>query len=310
MYLLTSIEMIIMQIISAGGGFIGFNPNHYIHINEYYQYCVRLITKWLHDNPNEKLNITLGNYQCDFNNGNKEIKLDIQYEHTLVKDGGRSVDNIVFGRVDHEDGKYLIRIANYDYLNALDGIIEYSIPNILNVSTGDFSRYLSKVGYIAPTIYEKLDFDKSQKTNTITMFSENASNRRSKFVNDSRAKGLNQLNVTGVFSKESLKKVYQKTKIMVNLHQTDHHHTFEELRVLPALCNGVIIVSEDVPLKEQIPYGDFIVWSSYKDLIETTLEVQNNYEHFYREIFNDRLSEVLLTLKESNQESIGNVIRR
>jgi hypothetical protein len=299
-----------MQIISAGGGFIGFNPNHDIHINEYYQYCVRLIAKWLHDNPNEKLNITLGNYQCDFNNNNKEIKLDIQYEHTLVKNGGRSVDNIVFGCIDHENGKYLIRIANYDYLNSLDGIIEYSIPNILNVSTGDFSRYLSKVGYIAPTIYEKLDFDKSQKTNTITMFSENASNRRSKFVNDSKAKGLNQLNVTGVFSKESLKQVYQKTKIMVNLHQTDHHHTFEELRVLPALCNGVIIVSEDVPLKEHIPYGDFIVWSSYKDLVDTTLDVQNNYEYFYREIFNDRLSEVLLTLKESNQESIGNVIRR
>ena len=299
-----------MQIISAGGSFIGFNPNHDIHINEYYQYCVRLIAKWLHDNPNEKLNITLGNYQCDFNNNNKEIKLDIQYEHTLVKNGGRSVDNIVFGCIDHEDGKYLIRIANYDYLNSLDGIIEYSIPNILNVSTGDFSRYLSKVGYIAPTIYEKLDFDKSQKTNTITMFSENASNRRSKFVNDSKAKGLNQLNVTGVFSKESLKQVYQKTKIMVNLHQTDHHHTFEELRVLPALCNGVIIVSEDVPLKEHIPYGDFIVWSSYKDLVDTTLDVQSNYEHFYRQIFTDRLSEILLTLKKSNQESIGNVIRK
>jgi hypothetical protein len=95
---------------------------------------------------------------------------------------------------------------------------------------------------------------------------------------------------------------------MVNVHQTDHHHTFEELRCLPALMNGVIIVSEDVPLKEKIPYGNSIVWAKYEKLADKVKEVQDNYEDYYRKIFTEDLRKTIHTLHENNVAQFQNMI--
>ena len=77
--------------------FILYNENHDIHIREYYLYCVGLIKKRLND-YDDNINIIFGNYQTTFPNKNKTIHIDIQCEHTLVKEGGRSINNIIFGR--------------------------------------------------------------------------------------------------------------------------------------------------------------------------------------------------------------------
>ena len=81
---------------------------------------------------------------------------------------------------------------------------------------------------------------------------------------------------------------------MVNVHQTDHHHTFEELRVLPALLNCVIIISEDVPLKESIPYGEYIIWCTYDEIPAKTLEVINNYTYYFDKLFTNGNIDVIL----------------
>ena len=95
----------------------------------------------------------------------------------------------------------------------------------------------------------------------------------------------------------------QKNKILINVHQTDHHHTFEELRVLPALLNGVIIISEDVPLKDKIPYNEFIIWSDYDKIVDKVKEVYENYEFYYNKIFvNSNLSEILMSMTENNHK--------
>ena len=74
---------------------------------------------------------------------------------------------------------------------------------------------------------------------------------------------------------------------MINIHQTEHHHTFEELRVLPALLNGIIVICEDSPLKESIIYGKFVIWSNYDNVIETIKDVENNYDYYFDKIFNN-----------------------
>jgi hypothetical protein len=199
------------------------------------------------------MSVVLGPMDYQFPDGT--FRIDIQSEHTLVKLGGRSVDEIVWGDTDllGEDGKYLIRIPNFEYYSKLDATIEYSLPNIANIGTNDrYTDYLNTAAYVAPVIYDSPAFQASERESTITMFSNNPCERRSKF--SASAEGI--VNVQGVFSKDELKRVYDGSKIMVNVHQTDHHHTFEELRVLPALCNGVVIISEDVPLKDKIPYAD------------------------------------------------------
>jgi hypothetical protein len=95
---------------------------------------------------------------------------------------------------------------------------------------------------------------------------------------------------------------------MLNVHQTDHHHTFEELRVLPALLNGVVIVSEESPLKNVIPYSDYIVWSDYDDIPRKTLEVYNNYEYYYNKFFVEgNLKNILNDMVKNNITNLNNI---
>jgi len=287
---------------------ICYHTHPCVWTSEYYKYCLHLLILSLQliDQP---INIILGTIDYNFRNTNRTLRLDIQSEHTLVKRGGRDVGEIVWGDVDllDEEGKYLIRIPNYEYFSKLDATIEYSLPNMVNMSTNDkYSGYLETATYVAPVIYFSPDFQNRQGTATITMFSNNPCERRLEF--STRARDI--VNIQGVFSKEDLRQVYHTSRVMVNVHQTDHHHTFEELRVLPALCNGVVIVSEDVPLKDKIPYADSIVWCSYEDLVETVEDVQHNYKLYFEKIFTSNLEEHIRQLHKDNIEGLTDLIRQ
>ena len=279
--------------------YIIYTDNQVVHTREYYNYCVSLLKKWLND-IDDDLNIIFGDYNFNFDNPNKIIKVDIQCEHTLVKNGGRSVTQKIYGNVKNGDDYYMVRIDNFNYINSLDMIIEYSLPNIVNIkSSGKFNEYLSKIFYIAPMLYEQ-NFG-GVKTDIITLFDYNNNFRRSNVLNNLKNQQINNIVINNCFSSVCLLNAYSKTKIMVNVHQTDHHHTFEELRVLPALLNGVIVVSEDVPLKETIPYYKYIIWCSYENIAIKTLEVLNNYNYYFDKFFiNSDLNIILDNLKLNN----------
>jgi hypothetical protein len=297
--------MVLEQI---GGCFIAYNPQHDIHIREYYLYCVQLLKRHLSTHTSD-VNVILGPYHVNFPNNNRVIKVDLQVEHTLVKEGGRSVDQIIHGEVNYNDNqKYLIRIPNYDYYNSLDYVIEYSLPNVHNISTNNlFADYLKKVTHIHPMLCD-INFNRSKKTDVVCLFS-GESDRRGIVVNRLLQESISIVNVKNCFSSSCLSERYSKTKILVNVHQTNDHHTFEELRVLPALLNGVIVVSEDVPLKEKIPYSDFIVWCDYTEIPAKVSEVYNNYEKYYDEIFaSSNIKEYINKMGSDNLKSI-NVIK-
>ena len=294
--------------LEVGNSIICFKSEPDIHTKEYHNYCLQLLINVV-KKINPSLNILFGDFQISIKNSNKTIRMDFQPEHTLVKLGGRSVDEIVWGNVSTKNSneKYLVRIPNYGYYSALDATLEYSLPNLVNIGTSinkDFSNYLKKARYIAPVIYEDVNFEDTGKKETITMFSSNPSPRRASF--SSRA---NVVNIKDAFSKEELRVVYYNSRILVNVHQTDHHHTFEELRVLPALCNGVLIISEEVPLKEEIPYSESIIWSSYDRLPETIEKVKENYDYYYKKIFTEKLHSDLVKLQEDNLKNIKDIIK-
>ena len=289
-----------MLVQNIGDSFVCFNDECDVHIREYYLYCVSIVKKWIIKNE-LKTNVIIGNYTVEFHNELKTFKIDIQCEHTLVKEGGRSVENKIFGQTKHEDGNYLIRIDKFDYLNSLDCIIEYSLPNIFNISSNPtFEEYLNKNVYISPILYD-VDFSNVEKNDVVTLFSVLENDRRQNFLTNLNDLKVPNINIDSLFSNDSLLDLYKKTKILINIHQTEHHHTFEELRVLPALLNGIIIISEDVPLKENIPYWEYIIWAKYEDVATKTLEVYNNYEKYYKKIFIDgELKQILKKMKKDN----------
>jgi hypothetical protein len=289
-----------MIIEKINNSFLYYTDTQVIHTREYYNYIVGLLKNWLYSSTDD-INVIFGDYFFEFKNNNKTIKIDIQCEHTLVKEGGRSVNDKIYGNVKNSDGFYLVRIDKFNYLNSLDYVIEYSLPNIENImSCGKFQNFLSKVIYIPPLLNSP-NFS-GDKTKVITLFDSKSNFRRISTLTQMSKLGINNTSITDCFSNECLLDLYNKTKIMVNIHQTDHHHTFEELRVLPALLNGVIIVSEDIPLKEKIPYNEYIIWASYDDVPSKTKDVVDNYDLYYDKIFNDpKLLEILNDMKNKNE---------
>ncbi len=261
---------------------IAYNPNYENYVREYYNYCLGLVKEWLVD---KCLNVAFGNIgPVSFDNGNRILKIDVQYEHTLVKEGGRSVTNIIHGNVRHENGYYLVRIINFDRYNSMDIVMDYSLSNIFNIrDSGKFNDFAPKVVYVPPTLYG-MNFDNAHRKDVLALFGGDNSPRRAFILENLR---IPYNKVTDCFSHDGLLELYRKSRIMVNVHQTDHHHTFEELRVLPAIMNGVLIVSEDSALMEKVPYHEYVIWSTYDDLIKTTQRVSENYGYYYNKVFGD-----------------------
>jgi hypothetical protein len=241
--------------------------------------------------------------------------LVIQLEHTLVLPGGRDSVGAAPGAVIAEDGitNYLVRMDGaIEPLAASDGVIEYSIPNIVNVRTSSLSwLYRDKVQYIAPLIVE-VSQRKVPTTpfTAITLFSEPLSPRRELIVGELRDMGIQVRNIVGVW--DDYETLYDSTTLLINIHQTDHHHTLEELRVLPALLRKVIVVSESVPLIESVPYSPFIQFAEYQDISALVQIIANNPNHFWEELFGSRsgFDRLMINLSEDNQTAAKALLSR
>lgn len=282
---------------------LAYNPRHTRFIRAYYLYCVDLVTQSFY-RQGHPLNLVFGDYPDAFDNGLPTLRIDLQFEHSLVKPGGRDSFGALPGKIPIQGGKdrYLVRLDRYDYLRQLDLVIEYSRPNLVNIeASGRFEDYLRRTILLHPLFYAPEFGHRPRHLELITLFADTRQPRRRAFLERSQDAGLQVMNVNHIYDQERLRRLYLDTKILINVHQTDHHHTFEELRVLPALLCGVVVISEEVPLKEEIPYSSYILWCDYEKLVERVRWVQNHYADYYRKIFGDpALIELIDRMREHN----------
>lgn len=277
-----------------------------IYIKDYYIYILSII-KYVINKNNLSINVIFGNMIYDFNNNNKTIKININYEHTLVKKGGRGIENNTpTGIIQYnKDENYLVRIDNLnDHINS-DIIIDYSNPNIYNVkSSGYYDDFSHKHIYISPSIYQSTYIKmENRKISSLTTFINVNEPRRHKLLeNIKNYNQFNNININNCFDKNDIENLYRDTKVIINIHQTPHHDTFEELRCLPALQNGVIIVAEKSPLNNLIPYNDLIIWCEYDDIINKVKDILDNYEEYHSKIFtNDNVTIINNMIIENNK---------
>ena len=94
--------------------------------------------------------------------------------------------------------------------------------------------------------------------------------------------------------------------MLINIHQTPHHHTLEEFRLIPALSRGIVIISEIVPMKELLPYHDYIIWTTYDNIIETLKDTINKYDFYHNKFFGDK-SSLNNILTDLNNNSLKNI---
>jgi hypothetical protein len=297
----------------CGESYLAYSPAHTVFIREYYQYCVSLFRAEL-SRTELAANLVVGHYKVAFDNTLPTLSIDIQHEHTLVAPGGRDSGAALPGSVPllRGTGHYLVRVENFEYLLSCGIVIEYSLPNLANVSSApEFRAYSEKNIYIAPILYDGHKPRKTRRIEILSLFADLRQLRRRQFLDTASASGLGVRNVSGVYDGALLQKLYGDTRILVNVHQTDHHHTFEELRVLPALLCGVVVVSETVPLREEIPYRDFIVWCEYDQIVDTVRAVQEDYERYRRKMFGDgRFQEIVDAMRKRNQDNVQTALER
>ena len=231
----------------------------------------------------------------------------INYEHNLVHPSILYHPRLIgkTSLIDDSSKNYLVRIERLNHFLNCSYYIEYSQPNIQNIkSCNNLDQFNHKIIYIPPILcdYSPESECRDQYDVVTSFYILNPEGRpRRKILHDALVSEITKYhNIPKVFGDELYDNFYKKSKILVNIHQTDHHHTFEELRVLPALLNGLIVVAEDSPLKESIPYHEYIIWCKYEDIVSKTKEVLDNYGQFYDRIHGEssNLKEIISKMKD------------
>lgn len=283
-----------------------------IQIREYTAYCLALLRDALRS-EGTAVDVLFDQAPPHADPARRSLRIGLQIEHTLVKPGGRDSAGASAGTVPLPDGNgcYLVRIADFARLDACDIVIDYSRPNIEHLRrSGRFDDYLRRVVHIAPLLYDLAPRQAVRSRAAITLFADTAQPRRDRFLRAARAAGLPLRNVRRTFDAARLRALYRDTRVLVNVHQTDHHDTLEELRILPALLCGVVVVSEDVPLRETVPYAGFIVWAPYGRLVETVRDVLERYEHYRHAMFDGpALREIVAQMQRDNVAGIASALR-
>jgi hypothetical protein len=217
-------------------------------------------------------------------------RIGLQWEHTLVRPGGRDSEGHPLGRTPLPDGRghYLARVARRAALERCDLVIDYSHANLANLQGVPALAELAARSIVISPLVHGADPSMGQRDlGVITLMHDLAQPRRARFVADAARAGLAVRNFRGVYEPDRLRRLYRRARVLVNLRQTDDHHTLEELRVLPALLCGVVVVSEDVPLRETIPYARHVTWAAADDLVEYARLADADHQRLHAQLFSD-----------------------
>jgi len=228
----------------------------------------------------------------------KSLKIALCHEHSLMKYGAGFSGNWEITNLIDSSQIYYIRLpCKKESINKYDYFFSYSVPNILNIQKSqEISEDIKKKFlYLPPTCGFNLEIDHAPRPiDVLTNFTKRYLNQFGTRSNSDRIRFLKELKINktikhkaldNCFNKECLYKNYKNSKILINMRQTVAHDCFEEIRCLPALLSGCLVVSEDCVLKESIPYNKYIIWCKKGKALETTNEVLSNYKYYKSKIF-------------------------
>jgi hypothetical protein len=296
----------------AGAAVLTHNPRHTVYVRAWYRYCVALFRTALQQQP-QAVHLLFGDYPA----GDCALplrRIALQIEHTLVKPGGGDSDGAPVSATPLPlgEGRYLARLLQRAELAAADLVLDYSHANVRHLrDAGGFDDVLAHTVVIAPLLHDPCFTRDGRDQPCLTLFSDASEGRRGRFLAAARARGLPVRNRKRCFDSATLQAQYRRTRVLVNLRRSDHHDTIEELRILPALQSGVIVVSEDGPLRHTLPYARFIVWTHYDTLAEQAAEVLRDYDTWHARLIGDpELPRVLAAMAAANQAAVDAALTR
>lgn len=298
----------------AGASWLIYPAQPAPFLREYHDYCVDLFRRALRRST-QALRLQFDDAVDNAVSSTAELRtVAFQWEHTLVRPGGRDSDGAPPGAVPTGRGeeRYLVRIAGLQRLRRAAAVIDYSQQNLAHIAAGGrHGDYLARCVALAPLLYEPDFAAAARPLQLLATFADPRQPRRAALLQRARAQSLPLRNIRGIWDAAGVGALYRASRVLLNVHQTDDHHTLEELRVLPALLKGVIVVSEDVPLREAVPYHEFIVWAAYDELLDTARGVLDDYAAAHARLFGDgRLQRLVAQLQADNAMAVEQVLQR
>ena len=242
------------------------------------------------------------------------IRVFFQHEHNLVLPGGRSLgkaDQVGEVRSIFDPAeKYHVRVVKKDCYYSSGIVLEYNMPNIENIKRAQvFSAEIAEGIVYCPSIPFSYSNWGERSLPVVSNFVNEAEPRRAWVIEGLRRACSGYQNIQGIYDLEGLRNLYSSARIIVNAHQTWHHHSIEEFRVLPALACGCIVISEKVPLMDVIPYSKYIVWCDYGAITEVAAHVLANYASYFESIHgpSSGLKMLLQNMQEEFEVSMNNL---
>jgi hypothetical protein len=276
---------------------------------QFHGYCLGLVRRTLVD-EGLPLDVVFGDLPTPpaFRTG-RTVRLGLQCEHTLVKPAGRDAAGAPAGGIPLPGaaGTYLVRIAGRERLRAFDRVIDYSLPNLANIASCPlFAEHLARSVHVSPLLGGPAPAVRTGgRRGVVTTFTDPRQPRRRELLARLAREGIGVRNVTGVYEERGLRRLYGGAEVVVNVRQTDHHDTLEELRVLPALLCGAIVVSEDAPLRSLVPYERFVIWADYDRIPAAVRGALADNARLRRRILEDpTFHETVLAMESANRRSL------
>jgi len=272
------------------------------HLSEYYDFVAAgIVSALLSDGSKTKMTTYLGFSKHMSNLPRGGSRVLIQHEQSIVVG---EPDWAIEKRLDFHwssRGSKWVRIhGSLNNFSDADWIVEYSSANIANVLDSDLAHlYREKVLYIAPLLGNPRQNRPPRDFVTVnTMFGSPDTGRRAAFLERAGELGIEVTNRRGY---QTIIEALQSTAILVNVRQKEYFQTFEELRVLPALLHGVLVVTEDSPYLESVPYSKFITSTHPSKIMKAIRKVTSQYEGYHNECFQHaEFAEVMGMLAGSN----------
>lgn len=237
-------------------------------------------------------------------------KILLQHEQTILSRNFPQEEAFPGGIRENDEGCFLVRLYGPEAgFVAADAVIDYSNTNIRNVLSSDKAfLYEAKAQYVAPLLGNQKEISEPRPNGQVaTMFGSPHLGRRAKFLRELSESGVS---VTNIREYDDYNIAFSDTSILLNYRQYNHFQTLEELRVLPALMRGVIVLSERGPLWEHVPFAQVLEAFDPGEIVSSIRDLQATYKAVWESTFRVNFPPILDNLVKENEAAFRAIARR
>ena len=186
-------------------------------------------------------------------------------------------------------------------------IIDYSKSNIDCLSK--INKYKNKFLYMPYLVnYNEIyNYEKKYDIAYIGHFAGEKSYRMN-IINSLKNLGVQTNEIIGFNSERD--NLLFRYKILLNIHYDKEYNIFEQMRCNRCIFNKVIVITEK-SIDTNFELKEYIIECEYDNLVDTTINVINNYKYYYDKLFAnfdiDKISKNYLKIADETFNSIKQI---